>query len=157
MANRIYAGQSWWLEGDRSRIECLYRKQARACPTRFIIVTAEDEEEGDKMPRTGDGWTGYHHTPPTANRTISPPPHNVSYCRPLPCGLLSNLICRGFIIDCSGLKTNGKHINESGSELRDYGLARSISTPGDTHRLTHEKSEAAGAAQSNPPFGRNPL
>ena len=55
MANRVYAGQSWWLEGDRSRIECLYRKQARACPTRFIIVTAEDEEEGNKMPRTGDG------------------------------------------------------------------------------------------------------
>ena len=26
--------------------------------------------------------------------------------------------------------------------MRDYGLARSISTPGDTHRLTHEKSEA---------------
>ena len=55
MANRVYAGQSWWLEGDRSRIECLYRTQARACPTRFIIVTAEDEEEGNKMPRTGDG------------------------------------------------------------------------------------------------------
>ena len=55
MANRVYAGQSWWLEGSRSRIECLYRKQARACPTRFIIVTAEDEEEGNKMPRTRDG------------------------------------------------------------------------------------------------------
>ena len=75
----------------------------------------------------------------------------------MPVGLLSNLICRGFIIDCSGLKTNGKHINESGSELRDYGLARAISTPGDTHRLTHEKSEAAGASQSTPPFGLNPL
>ena len=55
MANRIYAGQSWWLEGSRSRIECLYRKQNRVCPTRFIIVTAEDEEEGNSMPRTGDG------------------------------------------------------------------------------------------------------
>ena len=31
--------------------------------------------------------------------------------------------------------------------MRDYGLARIISTPGDTHGLTHEKSEAAGAAQ----------
>ena len=30
--------------------------------------------------------------------------------------------------------------------MRDYGLARTISTPGDTHGLTHEKSEAAGAA-----------
>ena len=38
MANRVHAGQSWWLEGDMSRIECLYRKQARACPTRFVIV-----------------------------------------------------------------------------------------------------------------------
>ena len=55
MANRIYAGQSWWLEGSRSRIECLYRKQNRVCPTRFIIVTAEEEEEGSSMPRTGDG------------------------------------------------------------------------------------------------------
>ena len=57
----------------------------------------------------------------------------------------------------SGLKTNGKHINEGKSELRDYGLARAISTPGDTRGLTHEKSEAAGASQSNSPFGRNPL
>ena len=31
--------------------------------------------------------------------------------------------------------------------MRDYGLARIISTPGDTHGLTHEKSEAAGASQ----------
>ena len=33
--------------------------------------------------------------------------------------------------------------------MRDYGLARIISTPGDTHGLTHERSEAAGAAQTN--------
>ena len=51
----------------------------------------------------------------------------------------------------SGLKTNGKLINDRWSELRDYGLARAISTPGDTRGLTHEKSEAAGASQSNPP------
>ena len=84
-------------------------------------------------------------------------PHSMSRGRTLPSGLSSNLICRGFIIDCSGLKTNGKHINEGKSELRDYGLARAISTPGDTRGLTHEKSEAAGASQSNSPFGRNPL
>ena len=42
------------------------------------------------------------------------------------------LICRGFIIDCSGLKTNGKHIDESGSELRDYGLARNLDPGGYT-------------------------
>ena len=35
--------------------------------------------------------------------------------------------------------------------MRDYGLARAISTPGNTRGLTHEKSEAAGASQSNPP------
>ena len=51
----------------------------------------------------------------------------------------------------SGLKTNGKLIYDRWSELRDYGLARLISTPGDTRGLTHEKSEAAGASQSNPP------
>ena len=38
MTNRIYAGQNWWVEGDRSRIECLYRKPSPACPTRFIIA-----------------------------------------------------------------------------------------------------------------------
>ena len=57
----------------------------------------------------------------------------------------------------SGLKTNGKLIYDRWSELRDYGLARAISTPGDTRGLTHEKSEAAGASQSNSPSGRNPL
>ena len=51
----------------------------------------------------------------------------------------------------SGLKTNGKLIYDRWSELRDYGLARLISTPGNTRGLTHEKSEAAGASQSNPP------
>ena len=57
----------------------------------------------------------------------------------------------------SGLKTNGKLINDRWSELRDYGLARLISTPGNTRGLTHEKSEAADASQANHPSGRNPL
>ena len=38
MANRVYAGQRWWVEGERSHIECLYRKPSPACPTRFIIA-----------------------------------------------------------------------------------------------------------------------
>ena len=33
--------------------------------------------------------------------------------------------------------------------MRDYGLGRVISTPGDTHGLTHEKSKAADASQAN--------
>ena len=33
--------------------------------------------------------------------------------------------------------------------MRDYGLVRAISTPGDTHGLTHERSEAADASQTN--------
>ena len=41
--------------------------------------------------------------------------------------------------------------------MRDYGLARAISTPGNTRGLTHEKSEAADASQANHPSGRNPL
>ena len=28
MANRVYAGQRWWVEGHRSHIECLYRRQS---------------------------------------------------------------------------------------------------------------------------------
>ena len=40
MANRVYAGQRWWVEGHRSHIECLYRRQSRACPTLFIIAVA---------------------------------------------------------------------------------------------------------------------
>ena len=40
MANRVYAEQRWWLEGHRSHIECLYRRQSRACPTLFIIAVA---------------------------------------------------------------------------------------------------------------------
>ena len=54
MANRVYAGQSWWLESKRTKIECLYRKQARACPTRFIIAVAaggimtQTQAEGDE-------------------------------------------------------------------------------------------------------------
>ena len=48
MANRVYAGQSWWLESKRTKTECLYRKQARACPTRFIIAVAA----GGIMPHT---------------------------------------------------------------------------------------------------------
>ena len=40
MANRVYAGQRWWVEGNRSHIECLYRRQSRACPTLFIIAVA---------------------------------------------------------------------------------------------------------------------
>ena len=54
MANRVYAGQSWWVEGNRTNIECLYRKQARACPTRFIIavagggITSHTQADGDE-------------------------------------------------------------------------------------------------------------
>ena len=40
MANRVYAGQRWWVEGHRSHIECHYRRQSRACPTLFIIAVA---------------------------------------------------------------------------------------------------------------------
>ena len=40
IANRVYAGQRWWVEGHRSHIECLYRRQSRACPTLFIIAVA---------------------------------------------------------------------------------------------------------------------
>ena len=45
MANfRVYAGQSWWVAGHRSSIECLYRKQSRACPTTFVIAIAAGTE-----------------------------------------------------------------------------------------------------------------
>ena len=40
MANRVYAGQRWWVEGQRSHIECLYRRQSKACPTLFIVAVA---------------------------------------------------------------------------------------------------------------------
>ena len=40
MANRVYAGQHWWVEGQRSHIECLYRRQSKACPTLFIVAVA---------------------------------------------------------------------------------------------------------------------
>ena len=45
MANRVYAGQSWWVAGHRSSIECLYRnKLSRACPTTFVIAIAAGTE-----------------------------------------------------------------------------------------------------------------
>ena len=44
MANRVFVGQSWWVAGHRSSIECLYRKQSRACPTTFVIAIAAGTE-----------------------------------------------------------------------------------------------------------------
>ena len=75
MANRVYAGQSWWVEGHRSSIECLYRKQSRACPTMFVIAIAagtantehvtrweETEQQGERAtgarPSGSDGAAG---------------------------------------------------------------------------------------------------
>ena len=48
MANRVYAGESWWVEGDRAQIECLYRKESRARPTCFVVAVAEGGQEGER-------------------------------------------------------------------------------------------------------------
>ena len=54
MANRVYAGQRWWVEGERSRIECLYRKPSPACPTKFIIAVMR--EAGDVHTHTHEEY-----------------------------------------------------------------------------------------------------
>ena len=54
MANRVYAGQRWWVEGERSHIECLYRKPSPACPTRFIIAVMR--EAGDVHTHTHEEY-----------------------------------------------------------------------------------------------------
>ena len=48
MANRIYAGQNWWLDSSRSSIECLYRRGAQASPTRYIIAIAREGTTADR-------------------------------------------------------------------------------------------------------------
>ena len=32
MVNRIYGGEAWWVEGARTRVECLYRREAASRP-----------------------------------------------------------------------------------------------------------------------------
>ena len=56
MARRVYAGERWWVEGDRERIECLYRPQSSRHPTRFIIASVDRQVEEDW--RVGEGDTG---------------------------------------------------------------------------------------------------
>ena len=48
MANRIYAGQNWWLDSSRSSIECLYWRGAQASPTRYIIAIARESTTADR-------------------------------------------------------------------------------------------------------------
>ena len=67
MANRVYAGESWWVEGDRAQIECLYRKESRARPTCFVVAVAEGGQEGERArkrtaPREWGGDTGARRT-----------------------------------------------------------------------------------------------
>ena len=54
MANRVYAGERWWVEGERSQIECLYRKQSPQRPTYFVIALADREETVDWRIGVGD-------------------------------------------------------------------------------------------------------
>ena len=58
MARRVYAGERWWVEGDRERIECLYRPQSLRHPTHFIIASVDRQVEEDWRVRDEDTGAG---------------------------------------------------------------------------------------------------
>ena len=55
MVNRIYGGEAWWVEGARTRVECLYRREAASRPTRYVVAIEEPEEREDGEDGLRDG------------------------------------------------------------------------------------------------------
>ena len=67
MVNRVYGGEAWWVEGSRTRVDCLYRQETGARTTRFVIaVEGEAAADGEEQRETagaertkgdeGRGW-----------------------------------------------------------------------------------------------------
>ena len=55
MVNRIYGGEAWWVEGARTRVECLYRREAASRPTRYVVAIEEPEAREDSEDGLRDG------------------------------------------------------------------------------------------------------
>ena len=118
-----------------------FRRRRRPMIARALILSPPGIRASPVSPPTPVLSTWY--------RVVSPLfPHSVSRCRALPSGQKCNVMSEALLLTVRDCRQTGNASTES-ERMRDYGLARAISTPGDTHGLTHERSEAAGASQTN--------